>query len=325
MTKGATRAIGGCRTPGWLGCLLDGYAGGIRRIRGTVGVLPSRLGNVNAEPLFSVILPTFNRPDLLAEAVESVLAQTVPDFELLVVDDGSDQSVSLPNDERIRLITLGRNNGPAVARNAALRIARGRYLTFLDDDDLFTADRLELALQGLAGAPIALCWGRFSDEPDRGGRVLEGDTAHSILAGPTPTLGYGAVRRELAVEFDERWLAVEDIVWWLRMSSVAPVTTVRRIGYLVRRHDGLRGRNHLQARFDENLIFHEEFDDYLARHPAAKAYRLKRMGLMALALDDLHTARSAFARSLLYGPQARTAWHLARSLVRRKADRPQRG
>jgi len=271
---------------------------------------------VNAETLFSVILPTFNRPDLLAEAVKSVLGQTLPDFELLVVDDGSDQSVGLPNDERIRLITLDRNYGPAAARNAALRIARGRYLTFLDDDDVFTADRLELALQGLAGAPIALCWGRFSDGPDRGGRVLEGDTTHSILDGPTPCLGYGAVRRELAVEFDERWHAVEDIVWWLQMSSVAPVTTVRRVGYLVRRHEGPRGRNDLQTRLDENLIFHVEYDDYLDRHPAARAYRLKRIGLLALALDDLRTARSAFARSLRYGLQTRTAWHLARSLVR---------
>lgn len=265
-------------------------------------------------PLFSIILPTHNRPAMLAEAVDSVLDQTVPDFELIIIDDGSDPVAVTQADRRIRLIRLEASRGPAVARNAGLRVATGRYITFLDDDDLFTRHRLELALQGLDRAPISTCWGRFMNAPPGRGRTLEGRVADSILDAPTPTLGYTALPRELALEFDERWRAIEDVVWWLKMAEVAPVTTVPEIGYLVRHHRGPRGHNDMRSRLHENLSFLRAYREYLADHPRAAAHRLKRIGLMARSLDDRKTARTAFVRSLRARPRVRTAWHLLRTL-----------
>lgn len=216
-------------------------------------------------PLFSIILPTHNRATFLDEAIGSVLAQTVGDFELIVVDDGSAIPAIIPEDNRMRLVRLPTNRGPAAARNAGIAEARGRFLTFLDDDDLFTSDRLETALAGLEQSPISICWGNFidQDEPNRG-RVLKGHVYDSILDGPTPTLGCGAVRRDLVVPFDERWHAVEDVVWWLAMTAVAPVNTVPKVGYRVRRHQGPRNRNHLEARVEENYRFLELFDEYFS-------------------------------------------------------------
>ncbi|MEX0666254.1 MAG: glycosyltransferase family A protein [Acidimicrobiia bacterium] len=107
-------------------------------------------------PAFSVVIPTYNRSSIVPRAISSVLAQTVTDFELIVVDDGSTDDtanvVSAIRDDRIRL-RRQQNGGLSAARNAGAQIARGRWLTFLDDDDqalpcwleLFRAERADPA------------------------------------------------------------------------------------------------------------------------------------------------------------------------------------
>ncbi len=273
---------------------------------------------MTSEPLFSIILPTYDRPKYLREAIASVLGQTMTDFELLVVDDGSRVPVVVPEDPRITLVRLEVNKGPAVARNAGLDVAAGEYLTFLDDDDVFTPHRLELALPALDRCSIALCWAQFLDEEDgSGGRYLDGWVEDSILDASTPTLGCAVVRCDLAVRFDERWHAVEDLVWWLEMAGVAPVTTAPQYGYLVRRHEGPRNRNHLSARIEENLRFMEAFEPYFSAHRRSAAFRLKRIGLMARAVGDRSLARRAFLQSLGQQPELATAWHAFRTSVGR--------
>jgi glycosyltransferase involved in cell wall biosynthesis len=264
---------------------------------------------------FSVIVPTIDRPQLLSEAIESVLAQTVPDFEVIVVDSGCAVPPSLPDDERVRGVRLDENAGPAAARNAGVAAARGRYVCFLDDDDLYTPERLAIAATGLASAPVAVCWSRFVGQDVGTVRDLDGDVGDRILDGPTPSLGATAVRREALLPFDERWHAVEDVEWWLRTAQHTPVATVPEVGYLVRRHGGPRNRNDLPARLVENEAFIEAQADYLAAHRAARAFRLKRIGLIALAVGDRAHARSAFVRSLRARPRPETAWHLVRSAV----------
>ncbi|MEM9836104.1 MAG: glycosyltransferase [Bacteroidota bacterium] len=98
------------------------------------------------KPFFSVIIPTYNRPDRLAVAVQSVVHQTFTDWELIVVDDGSTPPLdraSLPLDDRIQLISKT-NAGPGAARRYGVAQARGRYFCFLDDDDYFFPDHLSI-------------------------------------------------------------------------------------------------------------------------------------------------------------------------------------
>lgn len=103
-------------------------------------------------PCVSIIIPVYNATDTLYTAVQSILNQTMPDFELLLVDDGStDGSTALcaalaEQDVRIRALTQS-NQGICAARNYGLRTAVGRYITFCDDDDRFLPDALECALQ----------------------------------------------------------------------------------------------------------------------------------------------------------------------------------
>lgn len=98
----------------------------------------------------SVIVPTYNRCRFLLETVESILQQKFRDFELIVVDDGSTdetQEVLKPYGDQVRYL-FQENRGAAVARNRGAKAARGEYLAFCDDDDLWRPDHLEL-LSGL--------------------------------------------------------------------------------------------------------------------------------------------------------------------------------
>lgn len=101
--------------------------------------------NGQAEPVVSVIIPTYNRAVMLTEAIKSVLLQGFVHREIIVVDDGSTDDTETrvrAYGEQVRYIQT-RNGGVAHARNVGMRQARGRYLTFLDSDDLHYSYTLE--------------------------------------------------------------------------------------------------------------------------------------------------------------------------------------
>ena len=102
---------------------------------------------MTSSPVFSVIIPTFNRADLVLNAVISVLEQTFSNYEVVVVDDGStDETRALlqPYADRIRYF-YQENAGVSAARNRGIAESRGEYLAFLDSDDLFAPRMLEEA------------------------------------------------------------------------------------------------------------------------------------------------------------------------------------
>jgi glycosyltransferase involved in cell wall biosynthesis len=263
-------------------------------------------------PLFSVIIPTYGRPRFLEEAIGSVTAQTVDDFECLVVDDGSPAPVEAPGDPRMRVIERPVNGGPAAARNAGLAEALGAYVAFLDDDDVYTPDRLQLALDGLQHAPIALCWAPHMGEKPTG-RTINGRAGDDVLAGTTPHLDATAVERTISQRFSESYAACSDLDWWVRMAD-HPVATVPSVGARIRRHDETRSRHSIDARIQNSIRLLEEHADFFAERPAASAFRWKRVGVMARQSGDLATARTAFLRSLRRRPDLKVGAHLARTL-----------
>ncbi|MEY2876335.1 MAG: hypothetical protein RLZZ373_3706, partial [Pseudomonadota bacterium] len=106
-------------------------------------------------PEVSIILPTFNRVDVIGRAVSSVLRQTFHDWELIVVDDGSTDGTRARLeglDPRLRYIGQA-NQGVYVARNTGLQAARGRYVTFLDSDDEWLPHFLALTTAFLRAHP----------------------------------------------------------------------------------------------------------------------------------------------------------------------------
>lgn len=101
-------------------------------------------------PLLSIIIPTYNRPHLLPRAVNSALAQTVEEIEVIVVDDASPEPVQLPEHPKLSIVRLPQNSGGAVARNTGAKAAKGRWITFVDDDDELLPHMAQVSLDALA-------------------------------------------------------------------------------------------------------------------------------------------------------------------------------
>ena len=128
-------------------------------------------------PSVTVVLPTHDRPRLLAEAIASVRAQTWENWDLIVVDDASDPPASIPDDPRCALIRNVRSRGGAEAKNAGAFQARGDVLAFLDDDDLYAPSYLQRAVAALAEDPeldvvfMGVSW--FGERSEAGQRAYE--------------------------------------------------------------------------------------------------------------------------------------------------------
>ncbi len=111
----------------------------------------------NQAPKVSVIIPTYNRASYLKEAVQSVLDQTYRNFELIIVDDGStdntEEVVASFTDDRIRYIKKNNEGHAGKTRNVGLENARGEYIAFLDDDDVWLPEKLELQIKTMMEHP----------------------------------------------------------------------------------------------------------------------------------------------------------------------------
>lgn len=107
------------------------------------------------KPEISVIIPFYNQVDWLIEAIQSVLKQTFDNFEVIVVDDGSTENLDKVFDcKDPRILYVQQNNqGRSVARNRGLKIARGKYIAFLDADDLFFPSKLMVQYQYMEQHP----------------------------------------------------------------------------------------------------------------------------------------------------------------------------
>ena len=115
------------------------------------------------EPLVSVVMPCYNAAATVSEAIGSVVAQSMPQWELLVVDDAScDNSLRIvaemaDADARIRLLSSPKNQGVASARNMGVAASRGEFIAFLDSDDRWETEKLTLQLQRLKETGADLC------------------------------------------------------------------------------------------------------------------------------------------------------------------------
>jgi glycosyltransferase involved in cell wall biosynthesis len=187
-------------------------------------------------PRVAVVIPVYNREESILRAVYSVLGQTFCDFEMLVVDDGStDRTVTTLiagcNDSRLRLLRHDANRGAAAARNTAIRATQAEFVAFLDSDDEWDANKLELQLDRLdrASADTLVCCTGYWMVRSRSREVVKripkrGKTWRDTLhVGCVLSPGSTAVIRRRAFDlhglFDERLRRLEDWDWLLRYSA----------------------------------------------------------------------------------------------------------
>jgi glycosyltransferase involved in cell wall biosynthesis len=202
-------------------------------------------------------MPTFNRREFISPAIESVFAQTLPDWELIIADDGSDADTraylrSLENLPRLRVLYLPHTGRPATVRNTALREAHGEFVAFLDSDDIWLPMKLQTQIESLRRHPSCnWSYTRFvlvdaSGNPTAwarrtGGWPVTGDgildklvTGKTALALPTIV-----VRRDLLSRignFDESLVGSEDYELYLRLAAQGEVDAIDTALTLVRRH-----------------------------------------------------------------------------------------
>jgi teichuronic acid biosynthesis glycosyltransferase TuaG len=181
------------------------------------------------EDLVSIVTPAWRAARFVGETIRSVQAQEHRDWEMLVVDDCSpDDTVAVVSsfadrDPRIRLIRQPANGGPAAARNAALEAATGRYLAFLDSDDLWLPNKLSAQLAFMRAKSVALSYTEFrriSEDGSRiGDRVQVPDslTYRQLLCDTSIATSTVMIDRSLAGEFRMKKTYYDDFTAWLEI------------------------------------------------------------------------------------------------------------
>ena len=221
---------------------------------------------LTSDPFFSVVMPAYNRADLVRTAVESVLRQRFDDFEFIVSDDGSTDdtaAIAAAVSPRVRVV-VGANGGCGVARNRGAAVARGRYVAFVDTDDAWFPWTLDVyrRLIELHDGPAVLFGNaaRFSDDAELPGIAGEAEAIGSTRPdGPLGATRFDdflgtdradllasgcltVVRRDLleaAGGYDERPLFLEDLDFLLRIGTAGALVQVDRpVTLAFRRHAG---------------------------------------------------------------------------------------
>lgn len=135
---------------------------------------PINIDQLDESRMVSVIMPAYNSARYIAESIESVLAQTYRNLELLIVDDGSSDNTGsiamhyAAADPRIKVIRLLDNNGPGVARNVAILRSRGRWIAFCDSDDRWLPNKLEKQINLMVNKGVTMCYSSYYTCNERG-------------------------------------------------------------------------------------------------------------------------------------------------------------
>lgn len=179
-------------------------------------------------PKVTIAIPVYNDADFLRESLDSILAQTFSDFELLIIDDGStDETVGILAsyaDKRLRIIRHEANQGRPFARNTALDAADGEYLAWMDGDDISHPRRIEKQIDFLGAHPeIDICGCALQCFQDRQDTVFYPYTPEHVRAGiiwgptipnPASCMRLSSIRKA-QLRYCEDLLRVEDYAFWL--------------------------------------------------------------------------------------------------------------
>lgn len=256
-------------------------------------------------PTFSVIIPAYQVAHLIAETVESVLAQTFPPVEVIVCDDGSTDDLSgalEPYRDRIQLLRK-RNGGPASARNAALREASGDMVAILDGDDLFLPRRLEALAETAAARPdldilttdaYVEYGGRVVGRLYRSKSAFAVEDQRSAIVGANFIFVQAAVRRGPLLEagFDEGLREDDDWDCWIRL-----ILSGARAGLVYELLSVYRLQpSSLSSRRLSVLRAHRDVLVKTARHPGLRASERRAVNLSLRArLSELRIAEARLA------------------------------
>ena len=189
-----------------------------------------KISEICTQPKVTVIMPAYNAAQFIEAAIRSVMAQTVNDWELLVIDDGSrDDTCQIveqlaAGEPRVQLLRNEKNMGVANTRNRGLSLCRGEFAAFLDSDDIWLPDKLQKQLDLLESTGAALCYTAYgimdaAGAQSRGDYLVPGKADFRKLLKEN-VIGCSTVmlRRQVTEQYRfETTLHHEDYALWLRM------------------------------------------------------------------------------------------------------------
>jgi glycosyltransferase involved in cell wall biosynthesis len=243
-----------------------------------VGTGPDIVGR---QPRVSVVLPTHNRVALLGRAIESVLSQTAADFELIVVDDASQDGTGAylatlgKRDSRVRVVSTAAAKGGAGARNEGLRFCRGEWTAFLDDDDQWLPTKLQRQLELLSANPsaVACSCGYVRCRPagvSKHVQVLADATLQQLLE--ESALGSASLFMEIG-GFDPTLKSAQDMDLWIRLRQRGEIVACREFLVLYQVHTGPRISTDMNSQYAGSRRFYFKhrhlMDEPLRRHRVA--------------------------------------------------------
>jgi glycosyltransferase involved in cell wall biosynthesis len=277
-----------------------------------------------AKPLVSVVVPTYDRPDRLRRAIESVAAQTYSRVELVVVDDCSPtplesvvDSVDLAHLQQVTYLRNEENRGGSATRNRGIRASTGEYVAFLDDDDEWKPTKLARQVETFAASTDDVGLVYVGTELRRGNRPvntvvrsLRGWVTDALLRGESISEYSGVMVRAVVFETvgypDERFPSWQDREWFVRLSTEYAFEACEEP--LVVRHlegDDRITKNYAVKRDVTYPLFVETFRPLAAERGLERAFEAAmagKMGRTAVQHGHYADARRFLCRSLRLDP-----------------------
>jgi glycosyltransferase involved in cell wall biosynthesis len=266
-------------------------------------------------PFFTVIIPTYNRAELLREAIQSVLDQTFEDFELIIIDDHSTDNtsevVSSFNDNRIKYIMNDRTKGPAGARNTGIFKARGDWITFLDSDDIWLPEKLEVQFKKIQerDETVKFIYAGYaiydfekkkevaSYLPEKEGWILKDLLYNNYITALCSVI----VQKDILLKvggFDERFPALEDWELYVRIAGLTKFGIVKKKIVYVRKTHKDRVSLNFQNKLTSVLLFRQKYDKLIRKSPRL-CHRIATIILMwSLKLNNWSIALKTFPWTL---------------------------
>lgn len=201
-----------------------------------------------AQPLVSVIIPTYNRCKELRVALDSVISQTYQNIEIIVVDDGStDNTREVVSSYTDVKYLVQNNNGPSAARNTGIKNSHGELIAFLDSDDAWLPHKLEKQVRcfverpelGIVGTGCFNCDENLANPTARSNLKLAKSDREQILIWnywPTPSLCIRRICFDTVGFFDEEMKFAEDWDMWIRIAQSFQSFTIKEPLILIRKH-----------------------------------------------------------------------------------------
>ncbi len=279
-------------------------------------------------PKISVITPTYDRLDMIGRAIESVLAQTFTDWEMIIVDDcpekPAEEVVRQYADPRIIYIKHEKNSGGAAARNTAMARATGQYFAFIDDDDEWYPDALETLCGALAGTPdtVGFCFASIEQKyPD--GRVHVTHVPNGIADYHERALikFHGFIGQTLLVKravyediggWDPAFPSHQEIEWVIRITKKYKALGIDRpVVRFFAGYDHPRIGNNLPKRIKGRQLLLDRYRSEFEALPVVYAKHLFLIALWYRALGDYTNARETLAHVIRLRPTPRHLVHYA--------------